>query len=276
MLNEYKHDRHRSTLAQILSAAKKLRDLVDRAVILAPPRLVSAAQMLLAACCHPHHNDLSRGQRGGRPRIFFTPAEPDNDALQGLLDILPHGRLLHTIDERWGIVAVEDNNCNLVAGLFGWLWDSLQSTVEAHHESQFAIAVGGGDSALMQFAEQAGCQRIVVESGSITSAIFHPGVLLAASVMGIDVVKLLQGGAMMAERFETAPPGDNPALDLAGIGCLFSKRRGIRHAAIASSDAALRPLAQWSDPFDPSAQHLLIQLSSAGPSPRSIARYNAS
>ncbi len=216
--------------------------------------------MLLAACCHPHHNDLSRGQRGGRPRIFFTPAEPDNDALQGLLDILPHGRLLHTIDERWGIVAVEDNNCNLVAGLFGWLWDSLQSTVEAHHESQFAIAVGGGDSALMQFAEQAGCQRIVVESGSITSAIFHPGVLLAASVMGIDVVKLLQGGAMMVERFETAPPGDNPALDLAGIGCLFSKRRGIRHAAIASSDAALRPLAQWSDPFDPSAQHLLIQL----------------
>ncbi len=182
--------------------------------------------------------------------------------MQGLLDILPHGRPLHTIDERWGIAAVEDENCNLVAGLFGLLWDLLQSTVEAPDESQYAIAVGGGDSALMQFAEQAGCQQIVVESGSGTSAIFHPGVLLAASVMGIDIVKLLQGGAMMAERFETAPPGDNPALDLAGLRHLLAAKRGIRHSAIFSCDAALEPFCRSGDPFDPSAHQLLIQLNS--------------
>ncbi len=42
LLDDYKVNRHRSTLGQILAAAKQLRDLVDRAVILASPQIVEA------------------------------------------------------------------------------------------------------------------------------------------------------------------------------------------------------------------------------------------
>ena len=202
LLEGYKVDRHRSTLGQILPAAKQMRDLVDRAVILAPPQLIEAAKALFAACCHPHHNDLSRGQRGGRPRIFFASAVTDNDALQGLVDILPHGRQLQTVDERWGIVAIDDaKNCNLLAGLFGLFWEALQTTADSKTESQFAVAVGPANSPLMEFAEQIECQRIELDSSACD--VFHPGVLLAASVMGMDIVKFLRGGAMMSERFES-------------------------------------------------------------------------
>lgn len=260
LLDEYQSTRHRSTLGQILSAAKRLRDVVDRAAIFAPPALIEAAKVLFAACCHPHHNDLSRGQRGGRPRIFFAGAQPDNDALQGLLDILPHGRQLHTVEERWGLVAVDDaGGCNLLGGLFGVFWEALQTTVDAHTETQLAIAVGPADSPLMQLAGQIECQRIDLDSPPARKLI-HPGVLLAASVMGMDVVKLLRGAALMADRLKIAPPGDNPPLDLAGLRQLLAQRRGIKHYLIETPDAALQPLSQWCSDADRSGGDLLIQL----------------
>ena len=260
LLDGYKVDRHRSTLGQILPAAKQIRDLVDRAVVLAPPQLIDAAKVLFAACCHPHHNDLSRGQRGGRPRIFFASAVLDNDGLQGLLDILPHGRQLHAVDERWGVVAIDDGkNCNVLAGLFGLFWEALQTTADAQTESQFAIAVGPADSPLMEFAAQIECRRIDLNA-SQACEVFHPGVLLAASVMGMDIVKLLRGAALMSERFESAPPGDNPMLDLAGLRKLLAQHRGIQAWSIESYDTALQPLAQYVSPQYEAAQHLLIQL----------------
>ncbi len=268
LLDDYKTNRHRGLLGQILAAAKQLRELVDRAVILASPAMVRAAQILFAACCHPHHNDLSRGARGGRPRIFFAASMPDNDALQGLLDVLPHGRRLHAIDERWGLVAVDVGGRNFLTGLFGMLWDLLQSTTDTSAESQLAIAVGAAGSPLMKLAEQAQCRRIVAElptsavyrENSIWSSAFHPGVLLAASVMGMDVVKLLRGAAMMSERFAIAPPGDNPVLDFAGLHHLLAAQRGIEACKFESHDSALRPLAEAASSNRDSAQHLLVQI----------------
>src|SRR5262249_31896916 len=74
LLAEYHKSRRNSLLGQILTVAKRLREVVDRALILAAPPAISTAQALFAACCHPYHNELSRGERGGRPRIYFVPA----------------------------------------------------------------------------------------------------------------------------------------------------------------------------------------------------------
>ena len=86
LLDEYKLRRRESALGRILLTAKRLRDKVDRVVILGPVELIEAAEALFQSCCHPYHNQLSRGQRGGRPRVFFVPAFPDNDAIGALFD----------------------------------------------------------------------------------------------------------------------------------------------------------------------------------------------
>ena len=115
------------------------RETVDAVVVLGPQPFIAAARALFAASGHPYHNSLSRGQRGGRPRIYFPSAVPDNDALQGLLDILPHGARAGAIDERWGLLAVDESadeaafgaghdSSQLLTGLFSLLWDRLQST----------------------------------------------------------------------------------------------------------------------------------------------------
>jgi glucose-6-phosphate isomerase len=240
-------------LGRILTQAKELRETVDCVVILGPPQMVMAAQALFAAYGHPYHNDLSRGQRGGRPRIYFAPAVPDNDAIQSLLEILPHGRLLQTVDERWGLIAIHDHDDQLVTGLFSLFWDVLQTTATASNEIQLTAVVGPKQSQLMRLAEQIGLPRIESDEakcpggqkilGDPPPEFFHPGVLLAGSVMGIDIVKLLHGAAAMWERFTGAPPGENPPLDFAGL-CHLLVRHGVHGFQIVPAVAALVSLAQ--------------------------------
>ena len=193
LLREYHAERRQSMLGRILSRAKQLRETVDRVVILGPPPLIAAAQAVFAACGHPHHNDLSRGQRGGRPRIYFLPTAPDNDAIQGLLEILPQRKLLSTVDDRWGVLALESNeadrahrdNGGLLTGLFIVLWDILQATSTAANETELAAFVGPMNSSLMTLAAQIGLPRIGIDNSTpasqfASSAFFHPGVLCAA------------------------------------------------------------------------------------------------
>ncbi len=256
LLFEYHRERKNSALGQILARAKQLCEAVDRVVILGSPQLIAAAQALCTACGHPHHNDLTRGQRGGRPRIYFAPAVPDNDALQALVDVVPHDRLLHTVDERWGILALADfhngsemsDDGHLLTGLFSLLWDKLQTTATAANETELAVVVAPLDSPLQALAEQIGLARIANEAPCETfffaCSFFDAGVLTAASVMGLDVVKLLEGAVAMWDRFTAMPPGDNPALDFAGLRCLMAQRLAIRGFRVEAIVSALASLAQ--------------------------------
>jgi hypothetical protein len=258
LLAEYHLQRKNSLLGEILSHAKQLRETVDQVVMLGPPQLTAAAQALFAACGHPYHNELTRGQRGGRPRIYFLTAAPENDAIQALLEVLPHRRLLHTVDERWGLLAIADDgykSCEdntdqrLLTGLFSFLWDRLQTTATASNEAERSAVVGRKHSPLTVLAEEIGLPRIDVNemspsTHSPSAAFFHAGVLLAASVMGIDIVKLLRGAVGVSERFEAAPPGDNPPLDVAGLCQLLIQRMEIHGLRVASSVSALACMAR--------------------------------
>ena len=92
MFADYQQTRARSELGRILAVGKRLRDAVDRVVVLDGGGSLLGARALFDAACHPYHNELSRGERGGRPRIYFVGDRLDNDAAQGLLDLLCHTR----------------------------------------------------------------------------------------------------------------------------------------------------------------------------------------
>jgi glucose-6-phosphate isomerase len=283
LLSEYHQRRKESLLGRILSVAERLRDAVDRIVIVGSPTLISAAQSLFAACGHPHHNELTRGQRGGRPRVYFVPAIPDNDAWQALLETLPHGRPLHSIADGWGIVALESRqsvNCSgsagqLLLGLFETLWDLLQTTTSAEEESQLAVVVGPPNSEIMRFAEQIDVAQIE-EAHNLASGnspqkhlghsladFFHPGVLLTGAICGIDAVRFLKGAAAMWQRFVESPPGGNPPLDLGGLLRLLDCR-GVQGQHITTSTAALAKLSE-SVNTSRDAAALLIQWAVATP-----------
>ena len=90
LLAEYQAKRRDSQLGRILAAAKRLADAVDRVILIGDGNSCLAARALFEACCHPFHNELGRGDRGGKPRLYFLDRGFDNDATQGLLDLVGH------------------------------------------------------------------------------------------------------------------------------------------------------------------------------------------
>ena len=65
-------------------------------------RILHGARALMEACCHPYHNELNRASRGSVPRMYFEGNNVDNDAAQGLLDLLPAHGPLSSVSTRIG------------------------------------------------------------------------------------------------------------------------------------------------------------------------------
>ncbi len=228
-------DEDRSLTERITAAGDRLSKAVDRVVILGIGGSYMGARALFESCCHPHHNELSRRRRGGRPRIYFSGNNLDNDSVQGLFDLLEGG-------DDWGIVAISKSGTTLeTAVAFRLFLDLLRTSCGGDEEKlrDRVIAVTGETGGLRELAESIGCRDVLpIPEGvggrySVLSAVG----LLPATVMGLDVGHLLEGAAAINERFRTAPPLENPALDYAGLSRLMETRRG----------ATIRVLSAWAD-----------------------------
>ena len=102
ILSEYRTDRHESELGQILKTANRLQSSVEAIVVLGIGGSYMGTRALMDACCEPYYNELSKADRGGRPRLYFAGNHLDNDALQGLL-----ARLRAVTPEgNWGIIVI--------------------------------------------------------------------------------------------------------------------------------------------------------------------------
>ncbi len=227
LLADYKKSRGRSELGHILAVGKRLRDAVDRFVLIDGGGNLRGARALFEAGCHPYHNELSRGDRGGRPRIYFVNQSSDNDAAQGLLDLLCHTRRPADVSERWAIAVVGDGGEAVeISPILCCLVEALKNSC-------------GGDERLLQefllpIEGQGGCFSILSAAG-----------LLPAAVMGMDIVQLLQGAAMMNERFRTAPPGDNPVLDFAAVSHVMETPFGANSGDMMPWASALESAVRW-------------------------------
>src|SRR5690606_39060661 len=106
LLADYEMNRGSSEIGQILETAARLRDSVDRVVVLGIGGSYMGARALMDACCHPYHNELDRAARSGYPRLYFEGNNLDNDAMRGLLDLLPAHASPHDPPSRWAIIVI--------------------------------------------------------------------------------------------------------------------------------------------------------------------------
>jgi glucose-6-phosphate isomerase len=226
-------DEDRPILDDIIATGNHLAADVDRVLVLGIGGSYMGARALFEALCHPYHNELSRQARHRRPRIYFEGNNADNDAVAGLLELL-HG------DDKWAIIVISKSGGTLeTAVAFRIFFNALRQSCGGDEEKlrRRVVAVTGETGRLRDLAQAIGCQKIFpIHEGvggrfSVLSAVG----LLPAAVMGLDVVKLLEGAAAMNERFRTKPPGENPVLDYAGVSQLMECRRG----------AAIRVLSTW-------------------------------
>ena len=71
-MNEYHHECKQSVVGKIFSPRGNWQERVDRVVICGNAFAIAAARALFAAGCHPYHNEQSRGERAGYPRVYFA------------------------------------------------------------------------------------------------------------------------------------------------------------------------------------------------------------
>jgi glucose-6-phosphate isomerase len=233
------------TVEAIQQAADRLAEEVDRVVVLGIGGSYMGARAMFEACCHPYHNELSRERRGGRPRLSFEGNNVDNDAVQGLLDLIEG-------DDDWAVVVVSKSGATLeTAAALRVFLDALRHSLggDPARLGGRVIPITGEKGRLRDLAAALGCPVVfsVPEGVGGRFSVLSAVGLLPAAILGLDIVALLEGAAAMNQRFLTAPPRDNPPLAYAGLSRLMETRRGQTIRVMATWGSRLEAVGLWYD-----------------------------
>jgi glucose-6-phosphate isomerase len=252
LLDEYRRDKESSEVGRILSATRRLNEMVDRVVVIGIGGSYMGARSLFEACCHPYHNELSREERRGKPRLYFVGNNVDNDDMQGLLDVLGRGRRTDTAAERWGVVVVSKSGGTLEPAVaFRELLSFMRQSLGDDQSllPKLVIPVTGKGSNLFNLSTELGCDAIfdIPDNVGGRYSILTAVGLVPAAVLGLDLVKLLEGASAMNTRFRDAAPGENPVLDYTGVCHLMESERAATIRVMTVWSQGLEALGMWYD-----------------------------
>lgn len=245
LLDAYQTDRAASELGQILETASRLQQEVDRVVVLGIGGSYMGARALMETCCQPYFNELTRAQRGGRPRMYFEGNNVDNDWTQGLLNLLASDK-----NQPWSIIVISKSGGTLETAVnFRRFLDELKGEVGTERLGDLVVPVTGETGKLASLADTIGCQsRFLVPPGvGGRFSVFSAVGLLPAAMLGIDVVTLLESAAAMNDHFRNAAPGDNVVLDYVAVNYLLEKERGSHTRVLSAWSKSLESVGLWYD-----------------------------
>ena len=240
-----------SQLFAILQAARRIRDTVDRVIVLGGGCGPMGTRAIFESCAHPRHNELSRGERGGRPRLSFVDASLDNDAIQGLFDLVAPAGKPRSSDllDQWAVVVTDatGDGPGTAAATRLFLAAMLESVSgERAALAERLVPIARPSGGLASLASSLGCASAFTrpEDAGEAGAVFTAVGLLPAAIVGIDVVRLLQGAAAMTRRFREAPVADNPVLQYGGMPRLMAEHEGVARV-FASRSSQLDAVGRW-------------------------------
>jgi glucose-6-phosphate isomerase len=232
MLDGYKRKQDASELGRVLRLAQRLRDNVDRVVILGAGGSYLAPKAICDALCHAHHNEMPAKLRMGKPRVYFEGNTFDNDSLQDLFELLENTCVEpEIVEERWGLVVVSKSGDTMetaaayralkgeAAKFYGPKSEMLRRVIVPVTGPQGKFrdlfrADGFPDDDILTIPENVGGRF---------SAFTAVG-LLPAAIMGLDVRAMLLGAATMTRRFIEEPFERNPVLQFAAVNYLMTER----------------------------------------------------
>ena len=217
-------------LSKLKREANKLARLADKFIVAGIGGSSLGARTLFQALAHPYHNELSRRARKNRPRIYFEADSVDNDALAGLLDLLPK-RKPADVSEAFAMNVISKSGRTLeTAAVFRILAKRARQVYGANYAKYIVATTGGSSSALRQIAEAEGMVTLEVpdDVGGRYSVFTAVG-LLPAAVVGIDIDQLLAGAAYMTRKCLSKSIKNNPAAQYAATHhLLYRKGKNVR------------------------------------------------
>ncbi len=248
-----------SELGRILSTAEQMQQRVDRVVLLGIGGSYMGARALMEGLCPPYFNELSRTARGGKPRLYFEGNNVDNDATQGLLDLLggnsKSGAAASGVDESWAIVVISKSGGTLeTASALRQFLAALRVSRGGKPDgneniADYFVPVTGGSGKLFELSQALGAHDIfnVPDGVGGRFSIFSAVGLVPAAMLGIDIVALLRGAAAMNEHFRQAPVGGNAVLDYVGVSHQMETLHGANTRVFSVWSKSLESVGLWYD-----------------------------
>ncbi len=257
-LDAYKQRREASELGRIFKVANSQMDVVDAVVVLASGSGYLAARSIMDACCDPYHNELRRGPRGGKPRMYFAGNRFDNDTTQALLSRITAGGYGDSdTEQNWTLVVIDDSgeSGETAASCFHFL-QSLKANLKADHAQRLAtrfVPIVGSSGRLRELAVTTGCANIFDLPAGVHErfTVFSAVGLLPAAMLGLDINKLLEGAVAMNEHFESTPPEKNMVLQFVAIHRGLRQHRGNAIGMLHVWTQALETVGRWYQQLNP-------------------------
>ena len=253
LLDEYESQGSESMLGRIEAKAQELREQSDRFVVLGIGGSYMGMRALFEALCHPLHNELTRDQRGGVPRLYFEGNNVDNDSITALQELLKTSCLdPKDVLQRWSMTVISKSGGTLETALgFRLFRESLEAYYGADSEESrsLVVPITGLEGKLRNFSNHKGYREVFPIPDNVGGrfSVFTSVGLFPAAVLGVDLKALLQGAADMTRLFNSQPMGDNPVLDYTATCHLFEREKNVSMRILSTWGKRLEALGLWYD-----------------------------
>ncbi len=256
LLTDYESLREKSELGRVFRVANRLHDHLDAVVTIGNEETLLGPRALMKACCEPFHNELSRSDRGSKPRMYFATSDFDNDAVDGLLRRLETGGFgPHAAEQRYAVIAIDDPDRSGMATLatataMRLVSDQLATSLAegaARWMPKLTIPISPVKGLVRELADRYGCERDFQFDRELGGpfGIYSPATLLPAAFLGLDCIQFLVGAAAMNEHFVTTSFSDNAVMQFAAVTLAMRHFREIRSSHLHAWPRALDGFEMW-------------------------------
>ena len=255
LLDQFKRKQDASEVGKIIRISNRLREDVDRIVVLGTGGSYLGPRALIEALCHSYHNEMPAKLRMGKPRMYFEGNNHDNDPLQDLFELLENTCVDPDLtDERWGVIVASKSGDTLETAA---TYRAVKAEAakfygpKSHMLKRVIVPITGAKSKLRELCRAEGYAdedvlSIPEEVGGRYS-VFTPVGLLPAATVGLDIRAMLLGAATMTRRFLEEPFDRNPVLQFAAVNYLLTEEQKKHTRVTAVWTRKLEAVGWWYD-----------------------------
>lgn len=251
LLQDMKENGADSLIARIEQCANRLRQSSDSVAVLGIGGSYMGMRAMFEALCHPFHNELTRDERDGVPRLYFEGWNVDSDHQSSLLGLLDGRAVQHgdTPEGRTAAIVISKSGGTLETAISFRTFRAMLESRFPDQVRELIVPVTGDSGRLRDLSVDAGFRDVFSIPDGIGGrfSVLTPVGLLPAAVAGINIRRLLQGAADMTEHFRTAAFGSNAVLDYTAIGHITEVDYGLTTRVLSTWGSRLESVGLWYD-----------------------------
>jgi glucose-6-phosphate isomerase len=252
LLQDLAENKSSSLVARIEACAARLQQAADSVVVLGIGGSYMGMRAMFESLAAPYHNELSREERGGIPRIYFDGCNVDSDQQKGLLELLDRRAERGAggdVTGRTALIVISKSGGTLETAAAFRNFRELIERRFPRDAAQLIVPVTGNTGRLRNLSNAAGYQDVFSIPDGIGGrfSVLTAVGLLPAAVAGINIRALLQGAADMTEHFRKAAYGSNVVMDYTALGHIFETDLGATQRILSTWGSRLEAVGLWYD-----------------------------